>query len=131
PGPAELLRELHQLHLCRHSPLTSSETCSARPGSQARLARWGPDHRLALPPATARTATPRRATARTTGSHRLTSHGGAPTPRRATARTTTASSALASQGLLNAWVSRARQSARARQWACGHTPPARPPPTPA
>src|SRR5439155_15084934 len=127
---AEFLRQLHQLYLCRHSPLTSSEPLSPL-ASDGGASITGPPRLLSA----SRTVTPRNPEVRTTPIFSLASGGGAPVtdsprlaaaartaaPRRAAARTTTASSALASQGFLNAWVSRARESARPRHRSSAHT----------
>src|SRR6266480_86766 len=102
-GHPEFLRELHQLYLCRHSPLTSSEAFSPV-ASDGRASITGSPGLAA----TARTAAPR-------------------TPE---VRPPVASASLASQGLLNAWPSRARPSARSRHEASGHTYAPRPGVTP-
>src|SRR5881296_1212214 len=113
---AELFRELHQLYLCRHGPLTSSEPFSPL-ASDGGASITGPPRLLGAP----RTATPRNLEVCTTPISSLASDGGAPAPRDPEVRTAIASSALASQGFLNAWVSRARASARPRHRSSAHT----------
>src|SRR5207247_1056855 len=73
---AELFRELHQLYLCRHGPLTSSEPFSPL-ASDGGASITGPPRLLCAP----RTATSRNLTACTTPISSLASDGGAPAPR--------------------------------------------------
>src|SRR5207245_1310361 len=100
----------------RAGPLTSSEPFSPL-ASDGGASITGPPRLLGAP----RTATPRSLEVCTTPISSLASDGGAPAPRDPEVRTAIASSALASQGFLNAWVSRARASARPRHRSSAHT----------